>query len=188
MDKKYYYFDEPKKMVLVNNFKDWLKDEHGEGDALWRTSIAYITYGEKRFKDGIIDAFKKNDDSDYYQARRCNPFYGTEDVSRDQVILAWTSLYMNNNIIKLADIVYNTKFRLSKRYLQTLTMWFWARGLVGNFFYGHIAQVLLTFELFFGVTLNQIIKFLIGWEEIPAEKLEKMLETQGEGVIRKQML
>jgi hypothetical protein len=170
----YYYWDEEKEMMLIKNFKPWLSG-NGEGDALWRTSIAYITYPkEKKFKKGILRAFRKKENSKY-QACRCNPNFGEDDVSRDQVILAWSSLYLNNDIDELKELVLNTSFKLSKRYNQTITMWFWTKGLIGNKFAAFLGQFFLSIELTLEVLWNLIIKKLIKYKDYSSDELEQMM-------------
>ena len=169
----YYYFDKNKKMMLVKPFKGWITDE-GEGDALWRTSIAYITKPLKQYKSGILKAFRKTEEGNY-QACRCNPRFGEDDVSRDQVILAWSSLYINNDMVELGELVLNTKYRLSKRYIMTPTMWLWSRGLIGKKIFGQLGQMLLMFEMLINVPYNSIINLLVGYKEYHPEQLEKMM-------------
>jgi len=169
----YYYWDEEKEMMLTKPFKDWI-DSNGEGDALWRTGIAYITTPLEKYKRGIIKAFRKKDDGKY-QACRCNPMFGENDVSRDQVILAWTSLYINGDINELKKLVKNTPFRLSKRYIQTITMWFWAKGLIGNKIAATLGQFFLSFELSIDIIVNIIIKKLVKYKDYSSEELERMM-------------
>jgi len=181
----YFYWDEEKEMVLVKPFKNWI-DNEGEGDALWRTAIAYITTGDKKYYNGILKTFRvvpkftKNGyvDNYHYQACRCNPEISEDDVSRDQVIMAWTSLYLNGDERKLKELVQHTKYRLSKRYLMTPTMWLWSKGLIGNNFLGYIGQFFLMIELSFSVVWNSIIKKLIGYEDFSSEELENMMKEQ----------
>ena len=169
----YYFWDNIKEMMLINNFKDWI-DGNGEGDALWRTGIAYITTPLEKYKKGILRAFRKKENGKY-QACRCNPIFGENDVSRDQVILAWTALYINNDIDELTELVKKTPFRLSKRYIQTITMWFWARGLTGNKFAAALGQFFLSFELSIDIVVNLIIKKLVKYKDYPSEELEAMM-------------
>lgn len=170
----YYFWDKEKEMIMVKPFKNWIKD-NGEGDALWRTGIAYISNPIKKYKDGILRAFRKTDDG-YYQACRCNPEIREEDVSRDQVILAWTSLYINNDNLDLVDLVLSTKYRLSKRFIMTPQMWLWSRGLIGDSFYGQLGQFILMLELLINVPYNYMIKKLIGYRDYHPVELEKMMK------------
>ena len=172
----YYYFDEDKEMMLVKPFKHWIT-ENGEGDALWRTGIAYITTGHKKFKSGIMRAFRKTDKGNY-QARRCNSNIGVDDVSRDQVILAWSSLYVNGDVVDLSDLVLHTKYRLSKRFLMTPTMWLWSRGLIGSGLCGQFGQFFLMVEMIINVIYGSMIKLLIGYEDYRPEELERMMKEQ----------
>lgn len=192
-NKQYYYFDEKSEMSLINNFKNWLTD-NGEGDALWRTGIAYITTSEEKYKKGIMRAFTKvftthyqdsnKSDKYYYQATRFNDGskFFKDDVSRDQVILAWTSLFFNKDFDELAELVNNTKYRLSKRYLMTPTMWLWSRGLIGKTFLGILGQLALMFELSISVIWNKLLYSIIGVKHYTQDELESMLEERGESI------
>lgn len=170
----YYFWDDEKEMMLVKPFKDWIQN-NGEGDALWRTGIAYITNPIKKYKKGILRAFRKKDNGKY-QACRCNPQIRENDVSRDQVILAWVSLYINEDISELKDLVKNTPFRLSKEFIQTITMWFWSRGLIGNKFAGFIGQILLSLELSIEILVNLLIKKLVKYKEYNQDELDTMMK------------
>ena len=169
----YYYWDKEKEMMLTNPFKNWITD-NGEGDALWRTGIAYITNPLDKYKKGILRAFRKKENGKY-QACRCNPFFGENDVSRDQIIIAWSALYINGDIDELTDFVKNTPYRLSKRYIQTITMWFWGRGLTGNKFAAWLGQFFLSLELSISIIVNIIIKKLVNYKDYPSEVLERMM-------------
>jgi len=178
--KKYFVFDEDKQMLLVNGFKDWLEPT-GKGDALWRTSLGYIAYSDYRYLKGILRAFKKGDGGKF-QARRCNPFLGVDTVSRDQVIMAWVSLYINKDKLHLTDLVYNTPFKLSNKYNQTIGMWLWGRGLTGCKILGYMSQLTQILTLLINVPLNKLIKLILGWKRLSKDELEELLRTKGEAV------
>jgi len=170
----YYYWDKDKEMVLIKNFKSWLTT-NGEGDALWRTGIAYITNPQSRYKKGILKAFRKKENGKY-QACRCNPQIEEETVSRDQVIMAWTALYINEDMLDLSDLVLHTPYRLSKRYIMTPTMWLWSRGLIGDTWFAHLGQFLLMIEMLINVLYNGLIKKLVGYKDYHPDILEDMMK------------
>lgn len=112
------------------------KEFRGEFDALWRSGLGYITYGDPKTKQGIINCFRpyiigeQRDHSKYkYQASRASNRFGEDDVSRDQVILALSALEFNGDIEEVKEITDRLPFRLSRRFLMTPTMWFWVKYL-----------------------------------------------------------
>jgi hypothetical protein len=109
----------------------------GEGDALWRTGWAYITYGDKCFKDGILSCFTDEVDNKgkkYIQAHRY-PNYGEEDVSRDQITGALCGLKVNGDIDDLKRIIKGLKWRISKKFQLTPDTWMWMQALKGSLFW-----------------------------------------------------
>ena len=108
----------------------------GEFDALWRSGLGYIAYGDPKTKEGIINCFRPfiigetRDHSKYqYQASRASNRFGEDDVSRDQVILALSALEFNGDVEEVKEITSRLPFRLSRRFLMTPTMWFWVKYL-----------------------------------------------------------
>jgi hypothetical protein len=138
------------------------KEFRGEFDTLWRSGLGYITYGDPKTKEGIINCFRpyiigeQRDISKYkYQASRASNRFGEDDVSRDQVILALSSLEFNGDIDEVKEISSRLPFRLSRRFLMTPTMWFWVKYLatreekwkkrfIGMQFIEHVIQIPLT--------------------------------------------
>ena len=123
------FVDIEKKMVLRKPESWDDPNNFGEGDALHRTGTAYIAYGEEILKEGVLSCFTRVDEnrSYYYQAARCYPNYGEDDVSRDQVIMALASLKFNNNMDELKEIGPKLKYRLSKKFCMTPALWLWIR-------------------------------------------------------------
>lgn len=112
------------------------KEFRVEYDSLWRSGLAYIAYGDKDIKQGILSCFRPyiiGEDRDRsktkYQASRASNRFGEDDVSRDQVILALSSLEFNGNTEEVMEICNRLPFRLSRRFLMTPTMWFWVKYL-----------------------------------------------------------
>jgi hypothetical protein len=111
------------------------ENDQGEADSLMRTSRAYVAYGDKTLKEGILSCFKLEDDG-HYQGYRCYPDIGRDDVSRDQTIGALTSLLINGDIDDFNRIAPRLRYKLSKRYSQGLGIslwikqWWWLYGIV----------------------------------------------------------
>lgn len=113
-------------------FQEW----RVEYDALWRSGLAYIAYGDNDIKQGILNCFRpyiigehRDPKKTKYQASRASNRFGEDDVSRDQIILALTSLEFNGDIDEVKEITSKLSFRLSRRFLMTPTMWFWVKYL-----------------------------------------------------------
>ena len=112
------------------------KEFRGEYDTLFRSGLAYIAYGDDDIKRGILKCFRPyiiGEDRDIsktkYQASRASNRFGEDDVSRDQIILALSSLEYNGDIEEVQEIAGRLSFRVSKRFLMTPTMWFWVKYL-----------------------------------------------------------
>lgn len=112
------------------------KEFRGEYDTLFRSGLAYIAYGDDDIKRGILKCFRPyiiGEDRDIsktkYQASRASNRFGEDDVSRDQIILALSSLEYNGDFEEVQEIAGRLSFRVSKRFLMTPTMWFWVKYL-----------------------------------------------------------
>lgn len=106
----------------------------GEFDSLWRTSLAYIAYGDKDLKSGILNCFRKftminYPDQYWYQASRASNRYGEDDVSRDQVILALSALKVRGNENEVVELAKHLPTRLSRRFKMNPGMIFWVKYL-----------------------------------------------------------
>jgi len=186
MDKEYFEFSNDKKMFIVNNFQEWKNDDHGESDSLWRSGISYITYGSKDILSGLLSSFRLRSDGKY-QACRCNPQIGEDDVSRDQVILSMVALKIRNR----SDLYYIARqlpYKLSKRYNMTPNLWLWLRGITGSKISDYLNQLFMIFELSINILLNKFIKSQIKPIEYDQTELDYRLEHYGEGKIRGELL
>ena len=112
------------------------KEFRGEYDALFRSGLAYIAYGDEDIKRGILNCFRpyiigedRKIEHTKYQASRASSRFGEDDVSRDQIILALSALEFNGDIEEVQEICNRLSFRVSKRFLMTPTMWFWVKYL-----------------------------------------------------------
>lgn len=145
----YRYVGKEHKMMFEKP-EDWGNPNSiGEDDALMRTSRAYMAYGDEDLLKGILSCFKK--EGKHYQAYRCPPDHGKDDVSRDQVVGALSSLLMRGKIDEFNEIAPKLRFRLSKRYMQGIGVWLWIRQ--RWVIYG-IVEFL---SIIFGVLWNKIL-------------------------------
>jgi len=145
---------------------------HGEYDALWRTSLGAIAYGEKNLIKSLFDCFRKykliNRDGYWYQACRNKPRYQEDDVSRDQTILALSALSYLDKHDKLSkdeknariDILKHLPYRLSRRFYMSPTMYFWVKSQY-NKKYSFIYGLLHFMELSIVVPLNKLIRTIV---------------------------
>ena len=134
------YFDIQSKMMCEHPW-DWAKKPGalncGEGDALWRTGLAYITWGDQRMKEGILECYRPFGENHHfkkkkYQASRHTGRYGEDDVSRDQVLMSLAALKVNGNHVELDEIASNLPYRLSRKFKMTIDMWAWVQTLTIN--------------------------------------------------------
>lgn len=146
------------------------KEFRGEFDALWRSGLAYIAYGDEEIKKGIINCFRpyiigeQRDQSKYkYQASRASNRFGEDDVSRDQVIMALASLEFNGDIRDVKEIASRLSFRLSRRFLMTPTMWFWVKYLATRKRGWMLAFAFMqTLEHSINIPITKFLRFLAG--------------------------
>ena len=140
----------------------------GEFDSLWRTSLAYITYGDQDLKEAIVKCFRKftmiNFPGKYwYQASRASNRYGEDDVSRDQVILALVALKLRGDEAELKEITAHLPFRLSRRFRMTPGMWFWVKYLATGKSGFKTAYLLMNLiEHCISVPMTKGLRFLAG--------------------------
>jgi hypothetical protein len=133
-----YFVDQENNMMLGLN-PPWDPDaDHGRGDAIGRTFLAYYCYGDPRFLDGIEECWERVERKGwlkrflfgkyYYQGYR----YPTKDhpvgLSRDHLtytLLAFKYAGYSDAFIK--DFVKHLRFRISKFAIFTIDLWLWAR-------------------------------------------------------------
>ena len=108
-NKYHNYFVEKDKMMLSKDPPWKIDGGDGKGDALWRTSLAYMTWKLPDMKEGILGCFRKFDmiglDKYWYQASRYTGRYKEDDVSRDQTLLAFSALKVNGDQEELNEIL-----------------------------------------------------------------------------------
>lgn len=121
--KGYYQYDR----FMLTNVKPW---SDRDGDALWRTAIAYICYGEHSLYMGILSCiedkpvrfpYDKDKEPELYQWAR-------DTVSRDQVAMACTALrWGHTNLPDDTELEITIPFFLSKKHWLTPDLWLWLR-------------------------------------------------------------
>lgn len=133
-----WFVDQVHKMMLEQN-PDWNPTgTNGEGDAIGRSFIAFFTYGDPRFLDGIEACWEKVERRGikrllfgkyYYQGYR----YPTHDfetgLSRDH--LAYTVLafkYAGYSDEFMKDFVRHLRWKISDFQKFTPSLWLWVRA------------------------------------------------------------
>lgn len=167
------YFDTDLNMLFQTPY-GWQedKDNIGRGDAVLRTSRAYLTWGRPEMKQGILSCFRKFNMQDYpnskywYQGARCNPRHGEDDMSRDQLSGAFYALLIRGDKEECLEIIRHTPFKISRRFIMSPDFWLWTKAVQGK----KMAEVL--WYLFYVVTLpftflwNGLVNLILGYKEI----------------------
>lgn len=177
------YFDSKLSMILQKSWGWDRNPDNGKGDALWRTGLAYITWGKEELKKGVLGCFRKfkmiNTKRYLYQVARASDRYREDDASRDQTILGLASLKINNDNEELNNIVKGLPFRISRRFFFTLNTWFWVKSLNSESKFRKLfANISLLMQLpltFFQVSLNMIIEKILNYETMPIEQYSGLI-------------
>jgi len=148
----------------------YFKEFRGEYDALFRSGLAYIAYGDEDIKQGILNCFRpyiigedRKIEHTKYQASRASNRFGEDDVSRDQIILALAALEYNGDIEEVQEIASRLSFRVSKRFLMTPVMWFWVKYLATrDEKWKKRYAIIQTLELLYQVPLTKFLRWLAG--------------------------
>jgi len=186
--KNYCYIEE--KMMLGTNH-GWEPDgDGGKGDALWRTGWAYITYGEKILKEGILNCFTDEIDKKgkkYIQGHRF-PGQGEDNFSRDQLISGLAALYVNGDYDEVKRIRKGLKWRISKKFRLTPGLWFWMMSISTKQPFSFLYSVLFCITHFIITVPIMILwnKILYKWAdmtEISQEEQNTRLHTEGMKVV-----
>jgi len=142
-----WFVDQENKMMLVQNSSWNPNGDNGKGDAIGRSFMAYFTYGDERFLEGIENCWEKVERKGwlkrllfgkyYYQGYRYPKRFDNEvGLSRDHTsytIIAYKYAGYSNEYIK--EFVKHLRFRISKFAMFTPEMWLWARAMTGSKFY-----------------------------------------------------
>lgn len=136
-----WFADQDNKMMLQKNH-NWNPDgENGKGDAIGRSFIAYYTYGDERFLEGIENCWERVERKGwlkrllfgkyYYQGKRYPvPYKGQIGLSRDHLtytILAYKYAGYSEEFIK--DFVRHLRWRISDFARFTPDLWLWTRAI-----------------------------------------------------------
>ena len=158
------------KMMLIKN-EGWNPDgDNGKGDALWRTSLSYIAYKDSSLKEGILSCFRKfkmiNKKKYWYQGSRYYDRHCEDDVSRDQTILALSSLKVNGEDEILDEITNHLPYKLSRRFVMGPTLWVWIKAITGKGkFYTYLFGLLELIEFLPSVLWDKFLRKIMGWNK-----------------------
>lgn len=119
--------------------------ECGRGDALWRTSLAYIAYKDQLFYDGLMACINENIPLGEPNSIKRHPIADKKDTSRDQVIMLLVSLFLKEDGKECFELAKKLKFRISKRYRWTIDSWFWVQMLSGKLWMKYLWSFLACF-------------------------------------------
>jgi len=174
------FFDTTDKMMYENGWPWSAKEGErnvGFGDALWRTSLAYIAWKDPEIKKGILGCFRKvkrgsHFKKEFYQPMRATGRYGEDDVSRDQVTMAFAALKVNGDLEELEELASKTPYRLSRRMRMTGDMWLWVKSLYSKNkkIYGNLFCFISLLYLPFPILINLLIAKALGFKTIPAKE------------------
>jgi hypothetical protein len=140
------------------------------GDNLWRTGLGYVAWGFDELKNGIISCFEFDSDNKKITTiyRSANKV-GSEDCSRDQVIMALAALKIRGNGDDLTKIVNASKFRISPKFLHTIDSWCWMKDLVGKCYFPIHLFTIIWYSLLSMISrLNIFHVFGIGSARFPS--------------------
>jgi hypothetical protein len=134
-----YFVNQETKMMLGQN-RPWDPNgNNGKGDSIGRTFLAFFTYGDPRFLNGIESCWERVERKGwlrrflfgkyYYQGYRYPERYpGEIGISRDHLtytLLAFKYAGYSDKFLK--DFVKHLRFRISDFSIFTIDLWLWAR-------------------------------------------------------------
>lgn len=141
---------------------------NGEADSLFRTSQAFVAYGNKEILDSILDHCVINDGERLIR----HPDHKLNDNSRDQTIMFMYALKFNEKQKVLNQIVDKLKYKLSDRFNMTPTMWLWLRALKGNKLANIGYQLIELLSLFPSLLVTWMFRRLSGFnKEYPQDNV-----------------
>ena len=112
-------------MKYIDKYNCLLEGKDGSGDALWRTSLAWIAYPSAVWpEEGMRECFK----SKYKR----HPEWKIDDCSRDQIIMAIVASRINMRFGSLSPSFQpKIKYRISKKFTMG-DSWLWYKALDGH--------------------------------------------------------
>lgn len=167
--------------IKSTSLTGWMSQNgRGKGDALWRTSMAFMAYSESDCAQLIFNSIKScfreftmiNKKRKYAQCSRAPQRYREDDVSRDQLIMALAALRIGGMDYPpaetfLNDLIPKLSFRISRRFIMTPTLWFWIKGLRnGNFFTYSLCELITRPFVQF---ISRIVSYIIGLKSYSLE-------------------
>ena len=172
------YFDTKTKMMCEVPWEWAMKEGNlnvGEGDCLWRTGLAYITWKDPLMKEGILECYRlvradrTHFRKDHYQAMRHTGRWHEDDVTRDQVIMSLAGLKVNGDLEELDEIASKLPYKLSRMYRMTPDMWAWVKTLTCQSekklkMYTNIACFFGIIEKFIAFNFNRLIAKICGYK------------------------
>lgn len=119
--------------------------ECGRGDALWRTSLAFIAYRDQLFYNGMMACIDDNLVQGKPNSIKRHPVTGRKDTSRDQVIMLLVALFLKGGGSQGKELANKLKYRISNRYRWTFDAWLWVKMLGGKLWLKYLWSFLACF-------------------------------------------
>ena len=86
--------------------------ECGRGDALWRTSLAFIAYKDKQFYKGMMTCIDENLPLGTPNSIKRHPTADRKDTSRDQAIMLLVALFLKGDGSECKELANKLKYRI----------------------------------------------------------------------------
>jgi hypothetical protein len=98
------------------------------GDNLWRTSLAYIAYGDEALYNGMLKCqlWKAKNHVQFFRSTEQED----NNVSRDQITMFLAALAVRGKDVK--KHINGIKWKISQKYSLTYDMWLWMQALKGG--------------------------------------------------------
>lgn len=126
--------------MMLRESPPWNPDDYGEGDSIGRSFMAYVTYGDPRFMEGIENCWQRVDRKGikkflfgkyYYQGYRYPVRLENENgLSRDHLtytIIAFKYAGYSDEFIK--DFVKHLRYKISEFAWFRPDLWLWTRAI-----------------------------------------------------------
>jgi hypothetical protein len=180
-----FYVDDHNMMLARS--PDWAKvKDGGAGDSIGRTFLAYLTYEDDRFLEGIKNCWDKTERKGwlrrllfgkyYYQGYRHPVSDRDHGLSRDHTlytILAYKHAGYSDEYMK--EFVKHLRYKISDTHRFSINLWLWVRVVAGMKIYTPLYYIAEYFALFFALLGNVITeKFAKFGEESHQDDFIKM--------------
>lgn len=147
--------------LMANEKFEWDPQDEGKPDALFRTSQAYVAYHKKELLDSLFSHCVIDDGKRLIR----HPLHPLDDNSRDQTIMFMFALKFHRHKGDVKFFADNLKYKLSKRYKMTPTMWLWLKGLKGNQFANFSYQLMELISLTPSLLISWLFRRLAGFKK-----------------------